>query len=157
MGHRNALAALIRVLVDRRELTRALAETIYLLSHFQKSEEVIEAMKLAISLAEAPAVDPAEDIHKLGEGWVGEEALAIGVYSVLRARSFREAIIIAANHNGDSDSTASIAGQIWGAKDGLEGIPHDWVRRLDVLDPLCEVAARICARQVASDPSGSLH
>ena len=56
-----------------------------------------------------------ENVHQLGEGWNGEEALAIAVYAVLSASSFEEAITIAANHDGDSDSTASIAGQIYGA------------------------------------------
>ena len=148
------LAALIRLLVDGRDLRGALSESMALLSSFRNSDEVIGAMQLALSLAAAPAIDPAEDIDKLGGGWVGEEALAIAVYSVLRAQSFREAVVIATNHSGDSDSTASIAGQIWGAGDGLDGIPHDWARRLDVLDPICEVATRICARQEAPDSSG---
>jgi hypothetical protein len=45
---------------------------------------------------------------------VGEEALAIALYSVLVAGSYVETIRIASNHDGDSDSTASIAGQLWG-------------------------------------------
>ena len=51
-----------------------------------------------------------------------------------------EGIRIAANHDGDSDSTASIAGQLWGTWKGIEGIPHDWVSRRDVLCPLLHAA-----------------
>jgi ADP-ribosylglycohydrolase len=43
-------------------------------------------------------------------------------------------LAIAANHSGDSDSTASLTGQLFGAQHGLEALPHAWVRRLDVLD-----------------------
>jgi len=52
----------------------------------------------------------------LGEGWVGQEALTIGLYSALVAKSFREVFSIAANHDGDSDSTAAIAGQFYGVR-----------------------------------------
>jgi ADP-ribosylglycohydrolase len=72
--------------------------------------------------------------------WVGEEALAIALYSTLSAKDYVEEIRIAANHGGDRDSTASIAGQLWGAWKGIEGIPHDWVSRLDVLRALLHVA-----------------
>jgi hypothetical protein len=55
-------------------------------------------------------------IAALGGGWVGEEALAIGLYAALVAPSFADAIRLAANHGGDSDSTASIAGQPYGVE-----------------------------------------
>ncbi len=48
-------------------------------------------------------------------GWTGEEALALAVYAVLSAASFEEAITIATNYDGDSGSTTSSAGQIYGA------------------------------------------
>ncbi|MDE0045234.1 MAG: ADP-ribosylglycohydrolase family protein, partial [bacterium] len=56
------------------------------------------------------------------------------------ASDFREAVRMASNHGGDSDSTASIAGQIRGAWTGLDGIPNAWIRRLDVLEALLDVA-----------------
>lgn len=74
---------------------------------------------------------------------MGEEALAIGLYAALCAGSFVEAIRIATNHSGDSDSTASIAGQLWGATTGLDGMPHHWVFSLDVLLPLLHLARRL--------------
>lgn len=79
---------------------------------------------------------------ELGEGWTGDEALAIAAHAVLRASSFEEAIRSAANHDGDSDSTASIAGQLHGAHAGVLAVPHAWLRRLDVLDD----ALRLCQR-----------
>ena len=41
----------------------------------------------------------------------------------------------------DSDSTAAIAGQLWGAAHGATALPHAWARRLDVLDELLGLAA----------------
>ena len=71
---------------------------------------------------------------------MGEEALAIALYAVLVSRSFVEAVRIASNHDGDSDSTASIAGQIWGGWKGLIEIPHEWITKLDVFIPALRLA-----------------
>src|SRR5437764_14793098 len=77
---------------------------------------------------------------------VGEEALAIGLFAALSARGYVEALAIAANHDGDSDSTASIAGQLWGAWKGLDGIPHDWIVPLDIFRPALRLAAEMRRR-----------
>jgi ADP-ribosyl-[dinitrogen reductase] hydrolase len=71
---------------------------------------------------------------------VGEEALVIALYAVLTVGSYVDAIRIASNH--DRDSAASIAGQLWGAWKGIEGIPHEWISRLDVLVPLLHLGRR---------------
>ena len=58
-----------------------------------------------------------ENIHAIGEGWTGEEALGIAIYCSVRYQDdFSRAIIAAVNHNGDSDSTGAIAGNIVGAR-----------------------------------------
>ena len=65
----------------------------------------------------------AKAIGALGEGWVGEEAWAIALYSALRhIDSVEQAIITAVNHDGDSDSTGSICGNIMGAIYGYDHI-----------------------------------
>jgi len=110
-------------------------------------EETLELVTRAGSLAADRAVPHIEAVAALGEGWVGDEALAIGLYAALAARNFREAIRIAANHDGDSDSTASIAGQIWGAFHGLAGMPTAWVYGLDVLGPLLHLAGQLETRR----------
>ena len=87
----------------------------------------------------------AEIFWQLGEGWTGDEALAIGVYAAGAASSFEDAVRLAANHDGDSDSPASIAGQLYGARHGILAVPHAWVRRLDVLNEALEVTRRFLA------------
>lgn len=54
------------------------------------------------------------------------------------------AIRVAASHDGDSDSTASIAGQIMGAMMGMEGIEDRWVEDLELADVILEVAHDLC-------------
>ena len=66
-----------------------------------------------------------ENISHLGEGWTGEEALAIALYCALKHfDSFEDAMIAAVNHGGDSDSTGSVTGNILGAAIGYETIPQ---------------------------------
>ena len=63
----------------------------------------------------------AENIRLLGEGWTGEEAWAIALYCAVRhIDSMEEAIIAAVNHDGDSDSTGAVCGNIMGAIYGYE-------------------------------------
>lgn len=97
---------------------------------------LLQAVQQAETSAKRLRHAPDRAITAIGQGWVGDEALAIALYAVLTSDSFEEAIRRAANHSGDSDSTASIAGQIWGAWKGIDSLPMAWVRRLDVL-PEC--------------------
>ena len=61
------------------------------------------------------------NILQLGEGWVGEETWAIALYCALRhIDSVEDAIIAAVNHDGDSDSTGAVCGNIMGAIYGYE-------------------------------------
>lgn len=82
-----------------------------------------------------------ENIVRLGEGWVGEETLAIAVYSVARhIDSFEEAIIAAVNHDGDSDSTGAVAGNIIGAIVGYDAIPDKFKKDLELHDVILTIA-----------------
>ena len=74
-------------------------------------------------------------IHELGEGWVAEETLAIAVFCALRhEHDFEAGIVAAVNHNGDSDSTGAVCGNILGARLGFSGIPAKYTERLELLD-----------------------
>jgi len=134
------IGAIVRGLLDHSEPRLAVERALEIARRWDGAEETVGAVELALELAADGTLDPTEAIARLGEGWVGEEALAIGLYAAMAAPDFVTTVRIAANHGGDSDSTASIAGQIHGAWNGLAGIPHGWVRRLDVLDPLLDVA-----------------
>jgi ADP-ribosylglycohydrolase len=94
--------------------------------------EVHRALEAGVAAAEAP---------RFGQGWVGDEALAVGLHAAAAASSFSEAVEAATNHDGDSDSTASIAGQLYGARHGLACLPAAKVYRLDVLEAVLGVFA----------------
>ena len=140
-----ALALIVRNLLGGLGPDRCADRSIEIARNWPGADETVAAVEHARELAGQRITDHADAVAQLGKGWVGKEALAIGLYSALVASDFADAVRIASNHGGDSDSTASIAGQIYGAWKGLAGIPHSWVRRLDALDPLLDVAGRIIA------------
>lgn len=103
-----------------------------------------DLLEKAIELAANKNSD-IENIKKLGEGWVGEEALAIAVYSCLRYRDdFSKAMIAAVNHSGDSDSTGAIAGNILGAWLGYSAIEDKWLEKLEMRDVILDMADDLC-------------
>lgn len=94
----------------------------------------------AIDLASGD-MDDLDAIHQLGEGWAGDEALAIAVYCALKySGDIDRALIASVNHNGDSDSTGAITGNIIGAQVGLSGIPEKYIKNLELRDLILEVA-----------------
>ena len=83
----------------------------------------------------------AEDISELGDGWVAEEALAIGIFCALKHTwDFEKGVIEAVNIDGDSDSTGAIAGNILGVLNGEKAIPEKWRRTLREYDIVSRIA-----------------
>ncbi len=106
--------------------------------------ELTGRIDLAVELSGNNASD-LDNIHKLGEGWVGDEALAISVYCALRHRDdFSAGIIAAVNHKGDSDSTGAITGDILGAWLGFNAIDDCWKKDLELYDVILELADDLC-------------
>lgn len=91
-----------------------------------KDKEHLKRLTLkAMELARSDVKDP-DAIRQLGEGWVAEEAWAISLYCAVRhIDSMRDAIIAAVNHDGDSDSTGAVTGNIMGAIYGYEAIKRE--------------------------------
>ena len=108
-------------------------------------DELTALINTAITLSENDKVD-LDNIHTLGEGWVGEEALAIAIYCALRHQNdFSAGIIAAVNHNGDSDSTGAITGNILGAWLGFDTIDDQWKKDLELYDVILEMADDLCS------------
>ena len=109
-----------------------------------KMSSGIEKMEKAVELASDPDVSDEEAIEILGEGWVAEETLAIAIYCALRhSDSFEDAVCAAVNHNGDSDSTGAITGNIIGAYLGIEAIPDYYKEKVELKDVVIEMSDRL--------------
>ncbi len=98
-------------------------------------------IRKAVDLAYDRKIDDRKAISMIGGGWVAEEALAIAIFCSLRhGDDFSKAITVAVNHDGDSDSTGSITGNIVGAYLGLSGIPDVWIRNLELKNIIMEIS-----------------
>ncbi len=106
------LAVLILALADGAPLPEALTASKAILRTKTAHEETLRAIELAEELA-VSGLPHEEAIARLGEGWTAEEALAISVYCALIARDFRHGVILAVNHDGDSDSTGQSPATCW--------------------------------------------
>lgn len=94
----------------------------------------------AISLS-LYGVPSSEAIRELGEGWTGDEALAISLFCTLRClNNFHAALICAVNHDGDSDSTGAICGNLMGAIVGKEVFSFPDLHKLELKNLLLAIA-----------------
>lgn len=118
------------------------------------SDEMDDALR-RVGHAGAWADEEAALDH-IGQGWTGEEAVALALYCVLRyPDDYTACMRRAANTNGDSDSIACIAGSIMGARLGVEAIPADWRKRCENANYLSALAARMVeARAVLTPAAG---
>jgi ADP-ribosylglycohydrolase len=104
------LAVVVAALLRGEPLIKALETADRQLRQHETCEEVANALMAARGLADRGR-PRAEDLESLGGGWVAEEALAIAACCALTARDFVDGITLAANHSGDSDTTAAITGR----------------------------------------------
>ena len=158
-----ALAQLVSLLVmDRSQgasLERAVSSVIEGLPRWfadQREHADDMASQLRRAAALAAGVEPDYDcVVQLGEGWVGDEALAIAVFCCLRhPDSFDEAVIAAVNHGGDSDSTGAVAGNIMGAYLGIDAIGPHWTEHLELRGLIEGLARDLCEGCLGVDERG---
>jgi ADP-ribosyl-[dinitrogen reductase] hydrolase len=133
------MAAVIAAIRDGDRLDAALDNAMADLERHEGHEETSAAVSSARSLVDA-GVPSAERVQSLGGGWVAEEALAIALYAVLATDSFSEAVLLAVNHGGDSDSAGAIAGNLAGVIFGEQAIPTDWLDGLELCDDISQIA-----------------
>ncbi len=134
------LAVLILALTDGASLREALAAAKLILRVEPGHEETLRAIELADS-----GLPHEEAIARLRQGWIAEEALAISIYGALVARNFKQGVILAVNHDGDSDSTGAIVGNLLGTMHGVKAIPAEWLEPLELRDVITELAEDLYA------------
>jgi ADP-ribosylglycohydrolase len=146
-----ALAEILRVVAQGGSMQAGVDAALAALAGWEagpmEAAETVAAIGAAHAAARSAAggePPSAELVERFGQGWVAEEALAIGLYAALVAGDFREGVLLAVNHSGDSDSTGAIAGQLLGALGGEATLPADWLARLEARELVAEVATDLC-------------
>ena len=86
------------------------------------------------------------------QGWAAHEAIAAAMFVIARhPDSVGAALLEGANASGDSDSIATLAGALLGARHGIRALPADWVRDVERSQQLLALAAR--AADLAEAPA----
>lgn len=129
---------LVEIIDEAKETTRRLFDaTDYL-------DDLCAIIDKAVRLAANHDTDR-NNIRQLGGGWVAEETLAIAIYCALRyEHDFSAGVIAAVNHDGDSDSTGAVTGNILGAINGYDSIEAKWKNHLELMDVLLEMSDDLC-------------
>jgi len=73
-------------------------------------------------------------IEQLGDGWTALSCIEMAVYCYHTSNTFDELLRRSIAHDGDSDSTAAVAGSLWGLS-GRE-VPQKYILKLDALDAI---------------------
>lgn len=143
-----ALAYLIALIIEGQDIETAIKHTLLELKRHAHHKECSYFLNQAFELYQSDVPD-ADAIAQLGEGWVGEEALAISVYCALTYQDdFKKAIVTAVNHSGDSDSTGAITGNILGAYLGVKQIPSEWVKNVELSESILQIADDLLIRHL---------
>lgn len=130
------LAELISHILNGKMFPEAIKMSKESLITYDSHQETLMSIDFAEDLAKKD-VPAADAIPEMGEGWVGEEALAISIYCAMKfSNDFRSGVVAAVNHSGDSDSTGAITGAILGVLLGKEAIPDGWISRLENLQEI---------------------
>lgn len=107
-------------------------------------EIVLREVELAKAIAKNSCDCDIANIMSLGQGWVAEETLSIALYCALRyANNFERAIEVAVNHDGDSDSTGNLVGQILGARFGSKILPRIYLQELELRNTIEKMAVQL--------------
>lgn len=135
-----AMASIIAYIIKGESLQDAVEKTIKILERKSNNEKVTSLLKTAVRYSKKNM--PTEDvIPQLGNGWTGEEALAIAVYSALKyPDNFKKAVECSVNITGDSDTVGSITGNIMGAYLGAKKIPAEYKKKINMADVLSNLA-----------------
>ncbi len=139
-------SCIIANIIQGKNIGEAIDNSIEILKTYQGNEDTLTLIEKAKKMAYS-SIDPRKAIKKLGEGWYGDEAIAIALYCVLKSpEDFEKALIMAVNHDGDSDSTGAIVGNILGAYLGVDKIPAKWRNSVELAPNIEQLAKDLYAK-----------
>lgn len=118
--------------------------------------ETIMGAEFANAASAADGLKLGEPVGQIISGsWIGKQrsdimstgyvahSIEAALWCNAQSTDFREIVLLAANLGDDADTTAAIAGQLAGARVGLDGIPREWRERLVWRDRLVDAADQL--------------
>ena len=134
-----ALALILAELMRGASISKAVECAVARVRKDPRGGLLLDLVDRAMYAAELGERSP-QQVAALGEGWVAEEALAIGIYSAAVVDDFTDGVALAVTHGGDSDSTGSIAGQLLGCHLGIQAIPDRLQQDLELREVIERVS-----------------
>jgi len=111
-------------------------------ARFSKSAVYRGKLKKAIELLDES--DRRVVIRELGNGVEAPNSVPTAIYCFAKNYdSYLRSVLYAASLGGDADTIAAMAGAIAGAYHGEEGLPQEWVRRLERAEYIKELAKKL--------------
>ncbi len=133
-------AAVISEIRQGKDLETAFKDSLEILKTYEGHEQTSEKIEKAMELAKSD-VPSNVAIESLGYGFSGDEAMAISTYCIFKEPdNLKDALILAVNHSGDSDSTGAITGNVLGLYLGLDSIPQEWLDSLELTSEISQLA-----------------
>ena len=139
-----AFAVIVHALLWEHSIETGIQRARSFLSREDECGETLDAIEKALTCVKC-RMDPECAMPTIGEAWVGEEALGIALYCTQMADDLASGMRLSVNHDGDSDTTGLLVGQLLGAIYGEEAIPAHWLRDLEARDVVVQIADDLCS------------
>lgn len=136
-GHRTgqlaagAAAEIIARITAGENISRSVIETMKRIRRLKGGMALYNVLNYAMEAATV-GVEPEDAIPTIGGGWTADEALGIAVFCAVYADTLNDALLLAVNHDGDSDSTGAICGNIVGAAYGMNALRISWLCHVEL-------------------------
>lgn len=141
-----ALSMLIFYLLEDYTLEESLEKVIEELKTYRNHEECLESIEKAIALAKGG--EPSREcVESFGDGFFAHDALGMAIYcSLCYQDNFEEALKLAINQSGNSNSAAAITGNILGTYLGIRQINQELLAMIDLEKELRQMAEDLYKR-----------
>lgn len=134
-------ASCIAHLLNNKSLNESIESSLCTLKKYKQNDNLKNKIEKAVSFVN-DCRDSSWAIRDLGKSSDGDSAIAISLYCALKnPNNYEHAIEMATNFDGDSDTIASITGNIIGAKLGEQGIPSMWKRQIELSDEISIISS----------------
>lgn len=132
------LAAMMSLLASGKEMGAAITGGLRILQAEDEDNDILKAVLRAVDEAVTDR-NPVRVMKKIGLGWKAEEALALSIYCILKTTNVKDAVLMACNQDGDSDTCGAVCGSMTGALYGPTAIPKSWTHNMECIDILKQV------------------
>ncbi len=104
----------------------------YFNQKFQLIDELSSYLKMVEQHISNKIILSNDDLcNAIGEGWQAHHALGIALYTYKKSDSFEDLLFLSSHHRGDSDSTCTLAMQLFASKNSVQKY-QEYFKKLDV-------------------------